>query len=183
MEARSIGGTRVNAKKPQGPNFHLRIAAESQQNRSIVKTDDYWCWKVSHLRQQQAKTVVVEWWWTSASGLSVRNVRYPMANLLIRISIFNNWIVWSKQSPRSGQLWAIGEELCSNNNEKQHVLIVTRQQLRGVGWEILMQTSYSPALAISNCYLFLFMANDFVGEKFASITLNMLNRIFNLRQK
>ena len=34
-----MGAARVNAKKPHGPNFHLRIAAESQQNRSISKAD------------------------------------------------------------------------------------------------------------------------------------------------
>jgi len=34
-----MGATRVNAKKPHGPNFHLRIAAESQQNRPISEAD------------------------------------------------------------------------------------------------------------------------------------------------
>ena len=39
-----MDATRVNAKKPHGPNFHLRIAAESQQNRLIseVPGDEKW---------------------------------------------------------------------------------------------------------------------------------------------
>jgi len=34
-----MDATRVNAKKPHGSNFHLRITAESQQNRSISEAD------------------------------------------------------------------------------------------------------------------------------------------------
>lgn len=36
-----MGAMRANAKKPHQPNFHLRIAAESQQNLSIFETDGY----------------------------------------------------------------------------------------------------------------------------------------------
>ena len=36
-----MSATRVNAKKPHGPNFY-RIAAESQQNRSISEADSDW---------------------------------------------------------------------------------------------------------------------------------------------
>ena len=37
-----MDATRVNAKKSHGPNFHLRIAAESQQNRPISEADSDW---------------------------------------------------------------------------------------------------------------------------------------------
>lgn len=38
---------------------------------------------------------------------------FPTAKLLILTCTVNNWTVWRKQSPRSGQLWPIEEELCS----------------------------------------------------------------------
>ena len=44
---------------------------------------------------------------------------------------------------------------------------MTRQKLRELGWKDLMQPTYSPDLAPSEYHLFLFMANDFAGEKFA----------------
>lgn len=47
------------------------------------------------------------------------------------------------------------------DSARPHTLIVARYKLRDLSWEVLM---YPP----SDYYLFLFMANDFCGEKFAS---------------
>jgi len=54
------------------------------------------------------------------------------------------------------------------DNARPHTSIVTRQKLRELGWEVLMHPPYSPDLAPSDYHLFLSMANDFAGEKFAS---------------
>ena len=40
--ARCMGPTRADAKKPHGPNFHLRIGAESQQNQPISEANGDW---------------------------------------------------------------------------------------------------------------------------------------------
>jgi len=45
---------------------------------------------------------------------------------------------------------------------------VTRQKLRELGWKVFMHSPYNPNLAPSNYHLFLSMANNFAGEKFAS---------------
>lgn len=71
-KAGCVGATRVNAKKPHGPNFHLWIAAESQQSLPISEADSDWRWKVDHLRQRQAKTVVIAARWAGANGGQAR---------------------------------------------------------------------------------------------------------------
>ncbi|XP_012058558.1 PREDICTED: histone-lysine N-methyltransferase SETMAR-like [Atta cephalotes] len=57
------------------------------------------------------------------------------------------------------------------DNARPHKSIMTRQKLRELGWEILMHPPYSPDLAPSDYHLFLSMANNFAGEKFASRSL------------
>lgn len=41
-EARLMGVAKVKVEKPNGPNFHLRITTESQQNQSISVADCDW---------------------------------------------------------------------------------------------------------------------------------------------
>ncbi|KAG5308008.1 SETMR methyltransferase, partial [Acromyrmex insinuator] len=53
------------------------------------------------------------------------------------------------------------------DNARPHTSIVTRQKLRELDWEVLMYPPYSPDLTSSDYHLFLSMANDFAGEKFA----------------
>lgn len=50
------------------PYFHLRIAAESQTNRSNTVAVGYWWWKTGRFWQCQAKTVVFETRWAGANG-------------------------------------------------------------------------------------------------------------------
>lgn len=40
-KARRIRGARVNTRKADGPNFHLRYVAEVLQNRFIYEADGY----------------------------------------------------------------------------------------------------------------------------------------------
>ncbi|QQP54762.1 Transposase, partial [Caligus rogercresseyi] len=54
------------------------------------------------------------------------------------------------------------------DNARPHTSLVTRHKLWELSWEVLMHPTYSPDLAPSDNYLFLSMANDFGGEKFAS---------------
>ncbi|QQP54383.1 Histone-lysine N-methyltransferase SETMAR [Caligus rogercresseyi] len=54
------------------------------------------------------------------------------------------------------------------HNARPHTSLVTRHKLWELGWEVHMHPPYSPDLAPSDYYLFLYMANDFAGEKFAS---------------
>ncbi|QQP51383.1 Putative DD34D transposase [Caligus rogercresseyi] len=54
------------------------------------------------------------------------------------------------------------------DNARPHTSLVTRHKLWELGWEPLMHPPYIPDLAPSDYYLFLSMANDFTGEKFAS---------------
>jgi [histone H3]-lysine36 N-dimethyltransferase SETMAR len=68
-----------------------------------------------------------------------------------------------------------------HDNARPHALLVTRQKLRELGWEVLMHPPYSPDLAPSEIPLFLSMANDFAGEKFASreVCENLLLQFFD----
>lgn len=59
-------------------------------------------------------------------------------------------------------------ELCSISTMPGHTWIVTSQIPQEFGWLDFMHPPYSSDLAPSDDYLFLSMANNFVGEKFAS---------------
>ncbi|GFX56708.1 transposase [Trichonephila clavipes] len=50
------------------------------------------------------------------------------------------------------------------DNAKPHTLVVTRQNLRELGWEVLMRPSYSPDKAPSDYHLFLALQN-FLSDK------------------
>ncbi|XP_045482050.1 histone-lysine N-methyltransferase SETMAR-like [Harmonia axyridis] len=56
----------------------------------------------------------------------------------------------------------------------------THQKLRELGWEVFMHPPYSPNLVPSDYHLFLSMANNFAGEKFASTEAweNQLSQFF-----
>lgn len=47
--------TRINAKKLQGPNFHLLIVAESRKNRAISET----------AVRGDEKLVKLKWFWSN----------------------------------------------------------------------------------------------------------------------
>ena len=116
-------------------NISNSFAAQSQPNRSISEAVGYWLRKVGHLRQRQ---VVFESWGAGANGGQTRidgqecyaifgigRDSYTMSCgsktiALIRTCAVKYWTVWRKQSPRSGQLWPIGEELCSMRTTLNH---------------------------------------------------------------
>lgn len=56
------------------------------------------------------------------------------------------------------------------HNASPYTSIGFREKLQELDWEILMRPPYTCSLdmASSDCYLFLFTANDLVGKKFAS---------------
>ncbi|GFT25385.1 mariner Mos1 transposase [Trichonephila clavipes] len=54
------------------------------------------------------------------------------------------------------------------DNSKPHTSVVTRQNLLGLGWEVLMHPSLSPDLAPSDYHLFLALQNFLTGKKLGS---------------
>ncbi|OAD54130.1 Histone-lysine N-methyltransferase SETMAR [Eufriesea mexicana] len=72
-----------------------------------------------------------------------------------------------------------------HDNARSHTSILTRQKLQELGWEVLMHPPYSPDLVPSGYHLFLSMANNFAGEKFASREAceNRLSQFFANRDK
>ena len=55
-----------------------------------------------------------------------------------------------------------------HDNARPHTSLVTRQQLRQLGWEVLMHPPYSPDLAPSDYHLFRSLQNSLNGVKLAS---------------
>ena len=63
-----MGATRLDLKKHFCLYGCMRIASESQQNRPVFEADGDWRWKMGHLRQREAQTVVVEKRWGCPDG-------------------------------------------------------------------------------------------------------------------
>ena len=61
-----------------------------------------------------------------------------------------------------------GRIVFHQDNARPHTSLVTRQQLRELGWEVLLHPPYSPDLAPSDYHLFLSMANELGSRKLAT---------------
>lgn len=102
------------------------------------------------------------------------------AKLLIQTFTVSNCTFWRLQSPRSDQLWPIGEELYFIRTTPVYMHRLSRQKLRELDWWVLMHRPYSPNLEPSEYYLFLFMASDFAGKNlvFRETCENLLTQFF-----
>ena len=71
------------------------------------------------------------------------------------------------------------------DNARPHTSLMTRQNLRELGWKALMHPPYSPDLAPRDYHLFLSMANGLGGTHLASLEVceNWLSEFFANRGK
>jgi len=70
-----LDATRINAKKSHGPNFHLQIAAESQQNRSISEADSDEKWVTyNNVKRKRSWSNRGELAQTAKPGLTARKI-------------------------------------------------------------------------------------------------------------
>jgi len=63
-----MGATRIDANNHLWPYGRILIASESQQNRPVSEAVFDWRWRVGHLRQRKAQTVVVGKRWSGPNG-------------------------------------------------------------------------------------------------------------------
>ena len=77
-----------------------------------------------------------------------------------------------------------GRIVFHQDNARPHTSLVTRQQLRELGWEVLLHPPYSPDLALSDYHLFLSMANELGSRNLATRESceNWLSEFFDNRE-
>ena len=147
-----MGATRVNAKKPHGPNFHLRIAAESQQNRSISKADsgdEKWV-TYDNVKRKRSWSNRGEPAQTAKPGLTARKIllcvwwdwQGIIYYELLPYGQTLNSDLYCQQLDRLKEAIAQKRPALANrrgivfhqDNARPHTSIVIRQKLRKLGW-------------------------------------------------
>ena len=179
-------------------------ACESQQNRPIFEADGNWRWKIRHLRQREAQTVVVEkrWgcpdsgqaWIDGQEGSSVCLVGLAGNHPLWAAPLWPN-AQFGPELPTTGPLEcstyaeeAIFDQqrpncLPSGQRQATHIFL-TRQKPRELEWAVLLHPPYSPDLAPSDYHLFLSMANELGSRMLATreSSENWLSEFFDNRE-
>ena len=194
-----MGATRLDAKKHFCPYACMRIASESQQNRPVFEADGDWQWKMGHLRQREAQTVVLEKRWGCPDGGQAW-IDGQEGSSVCLVGLAGNHPLWAAPLWPNAQFGPVlpttglmqkrpslinrGRIIFHQDNAWPHTSLVTLLKLRELGWEVLLHPPYSPDLTPSDYYLFMSMANELGSRKLATRESceNLLSEFFDNRE-
>lgn len=170
--------TWFNKKKPQGPNFYLRIADESEKTThfcsgswlvmrsglfTATSVENGRCRRgVSQHKQSNRMLLLCVWW----DCQKINHYDLLLHGKTHKSELYCQQLDRLKKAFAQMRLALINGRgiVFHQDNARKPTSIVTRQMLRELVWEVLMHPSYNLYLSLSYYHLFLDMANDLTGK-------------------